>query len=339
MKGATFAQRVVDWASVHGRHNLPWQTDRSPYRVWVSEVMLQQTQVTTVIPYFERFMARFPNVTALGTANVDRGSPPLEWLGLLLTRTQLTPGQQVVDRFGGHFPTDFDDIQSLPGVGRSTAGAIASMALGQCQPILDGNVKRVLARHEAIDKMARPKRDTQPAVGSRGVVYAVGERRALRPRHDGPGATLCRNPTCLVCPVMEDCKARAQGDPERFPSPRPKNERPLRHSGFVVLRDSEGKVLLKRRPPTGVWNRLWSISEALDESVSRHCLLHHGLKPAASITRLDDISMDLHTFSSINRLTSQTYPPRPNRWALRTTTTSCGCTEHAGRSGPRRSGR
>lgn len=292
MKGATFAQRVVDWASVHGRHNLPWQTDRSPYRVWVSEVMLQQTQVTTVIPYFERFMARFPNVTALGTANVDEVLHLWSGLGYYSRARNLhAAGQRVVDRFGGHFPTDFDDIQSLPGVGRSTAGAIASMALGQCQPILDGNVKRVLARHEAIEGWPG-----QSAILNQ--LWAVAESY-MPSENAGPyaqgmmdlGATLCtrRNPTCLDCPVMEDCKARAQGEPERFPSPRPKKERPLRHSGFVVLRDSEGKVLLKRRPPTGVWASLWSFPEALDESAIETLLASHGLKPAASITRLDDI--------------------------------------------------
>lgn len=292
VKRVSFAQRVVDWARVHGRHNLPWQTDRSPYRVWVSEVMLQQTQVATVIPYFEQFMARFPNVTALSRADVDEVLHLWSGLGYYSRARNLhAAAKQVADRFGGHFPTDFNDIQSLPGIGRSTAGAIASMALGQSRAILDGNVKRVLARHEAIEgwpgqstvlKQLWAVAESNTPSNNAGA-YAQGMMDL--------GATLCtrRKPTCLVCPVMEDCKARAQGTPERFPSPRPKKERPLRRTGFVILRDVEGNVLLERRPPTGVWASLWSFPEAPNEAAIETLLARHKLKAPTAVSRLDDI--------------------------------------------------
>jgi len=270
-----FAARVLDWFDRSGRKDLPWQRDPTPYRVWVSEIMLQQTQVQTVIPYFERFVARFPDVIALAEAPVDAVLHIWSGLGYYARARNLhRAAQRIRDRHAATFPTDLDSVAALPGVGRSTAGAILSLALGQRHPILDGNVKRVLARHFAV--AGWPGRS---AVAQR--LWQLAD--ALTPRDRAAhytqammdlGATLCTRtrPGCPACPVARDCVANRQGNPADYPGRRPARALPVRAARLLIVRDPAGRVLLERRPPTGVWGGLWSLPQTdLDTDPSAWC--------------------------------------------------------------------
>ena len=267
-----FAARVLEWHAVHGRKNLPWQV-ADPYCVWVSEIMLQQTQVQTVIPYYDRFLQSFPDVVALADAPIDAVLDHWSGLGYYARARNLHKTAQIVrDEHGGSFPADFDEVVALPGIGRSTAGAILSLALSQRHPILDGNVKRVLARHEAIAGWPG-----KTAVANE--LWEVAERRT--PHRNVAsytqammdlGATLCTRsrPRCGECPVNEDCRARLEDTIDLFPGRKPKKERPLR-STTMVLAVHDGSVYLERRPPAGIWGGLWSLPELANDDVGRWC--------------------------------------------------------------------
>lgn len=256
----SFAERVLTWFNVHGRHDLPWQHPRSPYRVWLSEVMLQQTQVTTVIPYFARFLARFPDVASLAAAPPD--DVLALWAGLgyyARARNLHRCAQTVVAEHGGEFPRDFAAMAALPGIGRSTAGAILAQAHGQRVAILDGNVRRVLARHAAIGGWPG-----LPAVQKK--LWAEAERHLPNERLADYtqalmdlGASICtaRSPKCLLCPISDDCVARLNGTVAQYPGAKPKRARPQRSVQLLLIHDSEGRLLLERRPPTGLWGALW----------------------------------------------------------------------------------
>ncbi len=257
---APFAARLLAWFDAHGRHDLPWQHPREPYRVWLSEIMLQQTQVTTVIRYFERFVERFPDVAALAAAPVD--DVLALWAGLgyyARARNLHRCAQQVVAEHGGEFPQTVEALCALPGIGRSTAGAILAQAHGARVAILDGNVRRVLARHGAVAGWPG-----ESAVQAR--LWALSE--ALLPGARladytqalmDLGATLCttRKPQCANCPVAGDCAAYAQNTVAQFPQPKPKKARPQRSVRVLLARNSTGELLLERRPPVGIWGGLW----------------------------------------------------------------------------------
>ncbi|KPK57108.1 MAG: A/G-specific adenine glycosylase [Gammaproteobacteria bacterium] len=259
-----FARRVLDWFEVSGRHDLPWQIDPSPYRVWVSEIMLQQTQVATVIPYFERFIARFPAIRELADADLDEVLHLWSGLGYYArARNMHRAARTVCEHHGGRFPEAFDEVAALPGIGRSTAGAILALSLGQRHPILDGNVKRVLCRHEGLEGW--PGR---PAVEK--ALWEISDRLTPDERVAeytqammDLGATICRRgrPDCDRCPVSGDCVARSQGRQQELPTPRPRRERPLRRTHMLLISDPDGRVLLERREPSGIWGGLWSFPE------------------------------------------------------------------------------
>ena len=269
-----FASRLVAWHRKHGRRDLPWQRTRDPYRIWISEIMLQQTQVTTVIPYYERFLAAFADVASLAAAPIDRVLA--HWSGLgYYRRAHLAhrAAQAIVVEHGGAFPRDVEAIAALPGIGRSTAAAIAAFAFGTRGAILDGNVKRVLARHAAIDGFP----------GDAQVERKLWRRaEALLPRRDietytqammDLGATVClkRAPRCDFCPVANDCGARREGRTNALPAPRPKKTLPQRAVSLLLLQ-RHGEVLLEKRPATGIWAGLWSLPElAVDADVVAHC--------------------------------------------------------------------
>jgi len=259
-----FAKQVLDWFEAHGRHDLPWQIDPSPYRVWVSEIMLQQTQVGTVIPYFERFMARFPTVTALADASQDEVLHLWSGLGYYARARNLhRAAGDVRDRHGGRFPEDFDAVLALPGIGRSTAGAILALSLDRQHAILDGNVKRVLCRHGGVEgwpgRPAVEKTLWEMAEALTPVTRIAEYTQAVMDL----GATVCRRrrPACDGCPVSTDCYALATGRQETLPARRPRRERPLRHAGMLLVTDASGRVLLERRSPTGIWGGLWVFPE------------------------------------------------------------------------------
>ena len=258
-----FARRLLDWWDRHGRKDLPWQVDRSPYRVWVSEVMLQQTQVATVLPYYARFMARFPTLHELAAAPTDEVLHLWSGLGYYARARNLQRAAAVVvAEHGGEFPRDYAAIAALPGIGRSTAGAILALSRGERHPILDGNVERVLARYHVVT--GPPK---QPAAARKLWAYAEKHLPDARVADYTQalmdlGATVCtrRKPLCPLCPHAAHCLARARGWETRLPEPRPKRELPTRRATLVVLRDG-GRLLLELRPASGLWGGLHSFPE------------------------------------------------------------------------------
>ena len=264
-----FAARVLDWFDDHGRKDLPWQQGVTPYRVWVSEIMLQQTQVQTVIPYFETFMQRFPSIEALASAEQDEVLSHWSGLGYYARARNLHKAAQLVYReHAGEFPTEFDDVVALPGIGRSTAGAILSLACGQRHAILDGNVKRVLARHDAIEGWPG---NTKVATE----LWAASEERTPDKRcaHYNQammdlGATLCTRtkPDCDACPVNVDCVAFKQDAIANFPGRKPKKKKPLRTT-VMVLANVDDLVYLERRPEVGIWGGLWSLPELGEQTL------------------------------------------------------------------------
>ena len=263
-----FAPRVLDWFDDHGRKHLPWQQQVTPYRVWVSEIMLQQTQVATVIPYFERFMQAYPAVADLAAASQDDVLHLWTGLGYYARARNLHKcAQTVVDQHGGEFPASVDQLAELPGIGRSTAGAIASLSLGQVAPILDGNVKRVLARHFAIGgwpgKSSVLKELWQCAETLTPNQRCGNYTQAMMDL----GAMVCTRtkPDCGHCPVADSCTGFHQGNPEAYPGKKPKKEKPVKTVQLVMLRNSVGEWLLEQRPSTGIWGGLWSFPEVDSE--------------------------------------------------------------------------
>ena len=260
----SLAPRLIAWHATRGRHDLPWQQDRRAYRVWVSEIMLQQTQVGTVIPYFERFMQRFPDIRSLADAPADEVLHLWTGLGYYARARNLQrAAQQIRDRHGGEFPVSLDAVMALPGVGRSTAGAILALSAGARHPILDGNVKRVLARHYAIagapDATATLARFWQLAEENTPHADLAIYTQAIMDL----GATICTRtkPRCGDCPVATDCRARIEGRTAELPTPKARRAaRKQKHAVMLVARHA-GAVLLVQRPPSGIWGGLWCLPE------------------------------------------------------------------------------
>lgn len=258
------ARPLLVWWGQYGRKNLPWQHDRNPYRVWVSEIMLQQTQVQTVIPYFERFMATFPDIASLAAASED--AVMHQWTGLgyyARGRNLHKAARQIVAEHDGSMPGDFDAIVALPGIGRSTAGAIASFCFNQRAPILDGNVKRVLARYYRVDGWPG-----ENAVAK--VLWDLAEQNTPEKRVADYtqaimdlGATVCvrSRPLCTQCPLRAKCAVAGSDVLVNYPGKKPKKTLPEKRAKALVIGDADGRLLLVKRPPTGVWGGLWSFAE------------------------------------------------------------------------------
>ena len=282
-----FARRLLEWFDEHGRHDLPWQHPRSAYRTWVSEIMLQQTQVTTVIPYFQRFMETFPGIEDLAAASEDRVMELWSGLGYYSRARNLhRAARQIVERHDGRFPEAFDDVLALPGIGRSTAGAILAQAFDRRFAILDGNVKRVLARQYAV-----PGWPGRTAVSNR--LWEISEELTPSGRVADYtqaimdlGATLCRRgrPDCEGCPVSGTCQARAEDRVAEFPGSRPRRRIPERESWMAIVTDGQG-VLLERRPPAGIWGGLWCFPEFRSEDALQEWLADQGIDADAAEPR------------------------------------------------------
>ncbi|MGQ9659637.1 MAG: A/G-specific adenine glycosylase [Thermochromatium sp.] len=296
-----FPALVLGWFDRYGRHDLPWQRDPTPYRVWVSEIMLQQTQVGVVLPYFERFMAFFPTLSDLAGAELDAVLAQWSGLGYYARARHLHRAAVLIrDRYGAVFPEDFETVRRLPGIGRSTAGAILSLACGQRHPILDGNVKRVLARVFGIDGWPG-----QGQVLAR--LWQLAEQCTPQARagdyNQGMmdlGATLCTRarPDCARCPLAERCVARLQGRQHALPAPRPRRDLPTRTTTLLAILNPSHEILLERRPQIGLWGGLWSLPET-DLSASAvaaladWCQDRLGLRPE----RVERLPARRHSFS------------------------------------------
>ena len=291
-----FSQALAHWFADHGRKDLPWQQDPSPYRVWVSEIMLQQTQVATVIPYYQQFMQSFPRILALADAPQDAVLHHWSGLGYYARARNLHKSAGIVrDHHDGHFPTDFDAVVALPGIGPSTAGAILSLSLGQRHAILDGNVKRVLARFFGIEGWP----------GNKAVADSLWEKA----RENTPtelvadynqammdlGATVCvrSKPRCPQCPLASDCVALKTDRVRDLPGRKPRKEKPLRQTCMLIARNGR-ELFLERRPPSGIWGGLWSFPELLAKTdATEWCQNRLASKPK-SMQQLDTIR---HSFS------------------------------------------
>lgn len=260
----TFAAALLAWFDTSGRKHLPWQQQIAPYRVWVSEIMLQQTQVATVIPYYERFMQRFPDVRALAAAPDDEVLHLWTGLGYYArARNLLRAARLIVAEHQGEFPDTLEAVQALPGIGRSTAGAILAISKSQRHPILDGNVKRVLTRYFGVHgftgetlverKLWSLADACTPAQRVADYTQAIMDL----------GATVCvrSRPLCVVCPMHDGCVARREGTQSLLPTPKPRKARPERAAYAAILMREDGAVLLERRPPVGIWGGLWTFPQ------------------------------------------------------------------------------
>ncbi len=263
----SFATRLLRWYDAHGRHDLPWQKPRSPYRVWLSEVMLQQTQVATVIPYFLRFVEKFASIAELAAAPVDDVLASWSGLGYYSRARNLHKAATIcVERYHADLPNNFDQLAELPGIGRSTAGAILAQAHGLKFTILDGNVKRVLARFHGVHGWPGSTK-TQSALWKLAESHTPNSRATdYTQAIMDLGATVCTRskPRCAECPLSKDCIALRDGLTSTLPESKPQRKLPIRATMMLILRDESGRVLLERRPPTGVWAELWSLPEASD---------------------------------------------------------------------------
>lgn len=272
---SSFSENILQWFDLHGRKDLPWQQDRSPYRVWISEIMLQQTQVATATPYFERFMAALPTLESLAHAHLDKVLSLWAGLGYYARARNLHRAAQIIQHdFDGNFPQDYEQVLSLPGIGRSTAGAVLSLALGQHHAILDGNVKRVLARYFSVKGWP----------GNTTVAKTLwSHSESLTPKKRvadfnqammdlGSGVCTRSKPDCEQCPLNTSCSAYANNAPDEYPGKKPKKITPVRKIQMLLVTNSNGEILLQRRPPSGIWGGLLSLPEIpADNDTSQWC--------------------------------------------------------------------
>ncbi len=281
MTTASFSQRIIDWYHIHGRKTLPWQQRITPYRVYVSEIMLQQTQVNTVIPYYQAFMKRFPSVKSLALADQDAVMHQWSGLGYYSRARNLHKTARIIhSEYHGRFPANLEDLMALPGIGRSTAGAILSLSMQIHAPILDGNVKRVLARHHAIDGWPG-KTDTLKQL------WSVSE--SLTPKESthhynqammDMGATLCtrKAPLCSECPIEATCITKQTGEFDRYPGKKPRAKSRRQEQTHCLLLTCDHGVLLEKRDDSGIWGGLWCFPEINDtKDIEQHCQSAYGL--------------------------------------------------------------
>ena len=291
---SSFASQVLAWYHQFGRKTLPWQQEKTPYKVWLSEVMLQQTQVATVIPYFERFMAQFPTVAELSAAPIDHVLHLWTGLGYYARARNLHKAAcQIMNEHQGKFPENFEQVVALPGVGRSTAGAILSLSLGQHHPILDGNVKRVLARYYAVAGWPG-QREVE------GKLWALSE--AVTPQREVAafnqammdlGAMICTRsrPKCELCPLNDGCIAYAQHNWQNYPGKKPKKDLPTREAWLLLLKQDD-RVLLEKRPSVGIWGGLYSFPQFADRTEMEQWLSQRGMN-----AKQQQLNSFKHTFS------------------------------------------
>ncbi len=296
MQDLPFSARLLTWWDKHGRKDLPWQHPRTAYRVWLAEIMLQQTQVTTVSPYFKRFVKRFPDIQTLAAASTDEVLALWSGLGYYARARNLHKAAGIcVADFNGLVPEFPEALAMLPGIGQSTANAIFSQAYGQPAVVLDGNVKRVLSRRGAVagwpgkasvhKKLWGIAEDVLPTQRAADYTQAIMDL----------GATLCTrsNPACNDCPVNRDCQAHLHNRVKDFPAPRPKIKIAEKSFHMLILRDGDGRILLERRPPSGIWGGLWSLPADDNGQSLNQCLDGHAGVDAADLNPLPSLQHQL----------------------------------------------
>lgn len=294
-----FSQLLLDWFDQHGRKHLPWQQNKTPYRVWISEIMLQQTQVATVIPYYERFMTEFPTITDLALGSEDKVLHLWAGLGYYSRARNLhRAAKMVVEEFNGNFPDSLDNLLTLPGIGASTAGAILSIAFNQRATILDGNVKRVLARLHGITTPIDDKQ-TEKQLWNIAIDYTPEKRTAdYTQAIMDLGATFCTRskPQCLNCPFASTCVGYQEGIAALLPIKKKTKTIPTRTATFILLKQGD-QVLLEKRPPAGIWGGLWSLPEIVGEpcltSIQQFCQKQWQIQ----VQHIDTLPAFRHTFS------------------------------------------
>jgi A/G-specific adenine glycosylase len=306
-----FAQKMIRWHKNHGRHDLPWQKNMTPYRIWISEIMLQQTQVATVIPYFQRFISTFPSITHVANAPLNDVIKLWAGLGYYSRAKHLHQTAKCIESdYKGKFPNTLDELIKLPGIGRSTAGAILAFAFNQRAAILDGNVKRIFIRLHGL-KM------TMQSHGTQKILWELAEHYLPRKNIQSYiqslmdlGATLClrKKPRCDACPLIKHCTAYQNQDTHRLPLPTRRKKLPTKEVFFLILKNEQSKILLEKRPPVGIWSHLWSFPEIKKLSDLQMHLKEFGLKKLSQ-TALPTFK---HTFShfhlNITPLIIQTTP-------------------------------
>ncbi len=295
----SFSKILIHWHKKYGRHELPWQQEPNPYHVWLSEIMLQQTQVTTVIPYYNRFLERFPTIKLLAKADIDDVLSHWAGLGYYARGRNLHRTAKIIcDNFDGELPADKEDLLTLPGVGRSTAGAIMALAFKQHHAILDGNVKRVLCRFYAVNgwpgESAVEKQLWRLAEGLTPEINVARYTQAIMDL----GATICTRskPQCDICPVSLECLARKQEAQHKYPARKPKKTTPLRETVFLLLENKRGEILLQKRPATGIWGGLWCFPECSPDDDIEQCLLAKTGFSGSVIQKLSIIKHSLTHF-------------------------------------------
>jgi A/G-specific adenine glycosylase len=294
MSPSAFQRNILTWFDQHGRKNLPWQQDRTPYRVWLSETMLQQTQVATVIPYFNAFTEKFPDITSLANAPVDDVLHLWSGLGYYARARNLHKTAQLIAE-RGHFPDTLDELIALPGIGQSTAGAILSIAFNKSHPILDGNVKRVLARFRAVSGWPGNSAINKELWAISAKLTPIDRVADYTQAMMDLGATVCTRgkPACTACPLNADCLARLADKVSAFPTPKPAKILPVKQLTLLILSNADKRILLEKRPPTGIWGGLWSLPE-FDSIEAAHdwCLSRN-----IPITDQQTLATRRHTFS------------------------------------------
>jgi A/G-specific adenine glycosylase len=292
-----FSDRLLVWFEKHGRHDLPWQLEQLPYRVWISEIMLQQTQVVTVIPYFECFIKTFPDVETLANSELDNVLHHWTGLGYYARARNLHKAAKLIVKDNrGEFPSTLDDLMALPGIGRSTAGAILSLASQKRYPILDGNVKRVLSRYHGVEGWPGKKKVEEELWSYAELHTPIDLVRDYTQAIMDLGATVCTrcNPFCDSCPLTKDCFARKAERQHDFPGSKPKKVIPNRETVFAIIENDKGEVLLQQRPPTGIWGGLWCFPEiASDEPIAATIKKQYGF----NIKQQTEYKSFKHTFS------------------------------------------
>jgi A/G-specific adenine glycosylase len=294
MTPVTFQKKILSWFDQHGRKDLPWQKPIAPYRVWLSEIMLQQTQVATVIPYFLAFVAKFPDVESLAMAELDEVLSLWSGLGYYARARNLHEAAKKICENGG-FPDTLEDLMSFPGIGRSTAGAILSIAFNKSQPILDGNVKRVLCRFKAISGWPGNNEVSKQLWELSAVLTPVARVADFTQAMMDLGATVCKRskPACEECPLSGGCSAYSQDRVKDFPTPKLIKTLPVKQQVFLILRNRLGQVLLEKRPPTGIWGGLWSLPEFNSEEEAINWCVYHFIDVGERQSGI----LQRHTFS------------------------------------------